>query len=94
MTPEKIVSVIEMYKQRLEAEQIPARRIDVNRSFKNCTTREVLSHAHHLCEGACVYAMDPEKFGKANRHLTAIQMCLGFAGWYTLAELMDHNRDR
>ena len=94
MTPEKIVSVIEMYKQRLEAEHIPAKRIDTNRSFKNCTTREILSHAHYLCEGVCRYAMDPEKFGKANRHLTAIQMCLGFAGWYTLAELMDHNRDR
>lgn len=34
----------------------------------------------------------PAKYGKANRHLTAIQMCLSFAGLYTLNDLMSHNK--
>jgi len=38
------------------------------------------------------YALDPEKQRKTGSHLTAVQMCLSFAGWYTLEELMCHNR--
>jgi hypothetical protein len=38
------------------------------------------------------YAKDPGKEGKTNRHFASIQMCLSFAGWYTLEELKSHNR--
>ena len=92
MSGEKIVAVIEMYEMRLRAEKVPKMRIDPRCTFGGVTESELLEHAHYLCEGAKGYARDPAKYGKANRHLTAIQMCLSLANWYTLAELMEHNR--
>jgi len=92
MTPEKIISVIEMYERRLHEEGILKGRIDPHRTFGDLTKSELLSHAYFLCDGVKIYAQDPEKRRKTGSHLTAIQMCLSFAGWYTLEELMDHNR--
>ncbi len=53
-----------------------------------------MTHAHYLYDDIKEFAMDPQKQRKAGSHLTAIQMCLSFAGWYTLQEIMDHNRPR
>ncbi len=92
MTPEKIVSVIEIYERRLKTGGIPKRRMSIQRTFGNLSSAEALAHAYSLCDGAKEYAHDPEHQGKANRHLTAIQMCLSLANWYTLGELMEHNR--
>lgn len=62
------------------------------RTFASLSNYELLSHAHFLIDGAKEYARNPEKQRKAGSHLTAIQMCLSFAGWYTLEDLMNHNR--
>jgi len=92
MTPQKIISVIEMYEKRFHAENIPKIRMDPKRTFESLTREERLAHAHFLCDGVKKYALDPEKQRKTGSHLTAVQMCLSFAGWYTLEELMCHNR--
>ncbi len=92
MTPEKIISTIEMYEHRLVGENIPKIRIDPKRTFASLSRAETLAHAHYLCDGVKEYAKDPQKQRKTGSHLTAIQMCLSFIGWYTLEELMDHNR--
>ncbi len=92
MTTEKILSVIQMYEKRLVAEGIPKTRIDIKRTFGSLTKPEILAHAHFLIDGVKEYAKDPEKKRKTGSHLTAIQMFLSFAGWYTLEELMHHNR--
>jgi hypothetical protein len=92
MKGQKIIEVIEAYERRLSAAGIPKKRMDPNRTFQRLSPEELLAHAYHLCGGAKEYAADEARLGKANRHLTAIQMCLSFAGWYTLAELMEHNR--
>ena len=92
MTAEKIISVIEMYEKRLREADVPKVRMDPRRTFQSLTQEEMLAHAHFLCDGAKKYATDPEKQRKAGSHLTSIQLCLSFAGWYTLQELMDHNR--
>lgn len=92
MTPAKIISVIEKYEARLQATGLLPQRMDPARTFGELTPTELLAHAYFLCEGAKKYAKDPLKQRKAGSHLTAIQMCLGFVGWYTLAELMEHNR--
>ncbi len=76
----------------LENEDIEPRRIDVSRTFGDCTPFELRCHALYLCEGLVELTNDPDKYGKANRHLTAIQMILSFLNIYTLSELMDHNR--
>ena len=94
MTPEKICAVIEMYERELVDHLIPKRRISPSRSFAWASQTDLLAHAHFLCADAKVYAKNPEKYGKANRHLTAIQMCLSFATWYTLEELMEHNSSK
>lgn len=92
MDAHTIVLVISMYEERLQKEHVPKQRIDPKRTFQTTSTEERLMHAHYLCGGAKQFALDPERQGKANRHLTAIQMCLSFAGWYTLEDLMNHNR--
>ena len=92
MKPEKIIAVLTMYEDRLCEEGIPKLRMDPSRTFKSLDDHEILAHAHFLIEGAKEYALNPEKRGKTGRHLASIQMCLSFAGWYTLQELMDHNK--
>ncbi len=92
MTAEKIILVIEMYELRLRNASVPKVRMDPKRTFASLHTREMLSHAHYLCEGVKELAKDPDKLRKTGSHLTVVQMCLSFAGWYTLQELMDHNR--
>lgn len=87
-----MISIIEMYEKRLRAAGIPKVRMDPKRTFGSLAREEMLAHAHFLCDGVKEYAMNPEKQRKAGSHLTAVQMCLSFAYWYTLEELMDHNR--
>ncbi len=94
MTPQKILEVVRTYEARLVAEGVPKKRISANLSFGVCNTQELLAHAHYLCEGvrnngAVQNSYKPDK---ANWDFAAIQMCLSFANWYTLAELMEHNR--
>jgi hypothetical protein len=89
MNPERMKFVCKMYIQHLETENIPMIRMPVNRHPQ--TTTEMLSHAHYLLDGIVKLADNPEKFGKANRHLGSAQTLLWVAGLYTLQELMDHN---
>lgn len=91
MTPQKIAQVVQLYSALLQKEGIIPRRIDLNSSFANKSQRELLAHASYLCEQLPSFVFVEDKFGKANRHLTAIQMCLSFAGCYTLNELRVHN---
>ncbi len=91
MTPERIVSIVESYEELLTRRNVPKIRMDQERTFGSLNSDEILAHAHFLCEGAKKYAMNPEQQGKANRHLTAIQMCLSFADIFSLEDLMDHN---
>jgi len=55
-------------------------------------TGQMLAHAHFLLDGVEEYARDPEKKGKTGRHLGSLQTLLWVARWYTLEELMQHNR--
>lgn len=92
MSPEKILSVIETYEERLVTEKVPKIRIDPKRTFSSLSNDEILAHAHYLIDGVKEYARTPNKAGKTGRHFASMQMCLSFAGWYTLEELMNHNR--
>jgi|SRR3989344_3032521 len=92
MTPEKIISIIEKYEEELARYNAERKRVKTSWTFRDAPRACVLDHAYYLCTGAKEFARDPERQGKANRHFAAIQMCLSFAGWYTLEELMNHNR--
>ncbi|MEN9613723.1 MAG: hypothetical protein RLZZ347_30 [Candidatus Parcubacteria bacterium] len=95
MTTAKILSVVALYRARFEKEGIPKIRMNPDtcpRSKDTGGKREMLAHAHYLLDGIAKYAQDPEKVGKTGRHLGSAQMLLWCAGWYTLTELMDHNR--
>lgn len=92
MTPEKIISVIEMYEARLQAAGVPKLQMDKSKNFGQLSRDDLLAHAHFLCAGVKLYAKNTSQQRKAGSHLTAVQMCLSFAGWYTLGELMEHNR--
>ncbi len=91
MTPEKIISLIEMYETLLKKRGVRKIRMDENRAFGSLKYHERLSHAHFLCDGVKEFIKD-SKISKANRHLASIQMLLSFAGVFTLEELMNHNR--
>ena len=92
MDGQHIISVIEMYEAQLVVAGVPKIRMDENGYFRDLNSEDSLAHAHFLCEGVKKLALDPNKQRKAGSHLTAVQMCLSFAGWYTLGELMEHNR--
>lgn len=92
MTPEKIISVIEMYEKRLQEAGVPKVRMNPKLTFADLSKEELLAHAHFLTDSVREYAKLPDKQRKTGSHLTAIQMCLSFAGWYTLEDLMNHNR--
>jgi len=91
MTPDKILAVAQTYSTILQAQGISPARIDPSCSFSTQTNSSLLQHALYLCVGIAEFAGDPDKIGKANRHLAAAQMCLSFAGLYTLDELCRHN---
>ncbi len=91
MTPEKIVSIADMYIERLRGRGFFPVRMEVGRTFQSLTRTELLAHAYYLCENVKKLAVNPEEQGKARRHLSAAQMCLSFAGWYTLRQMMEHN---
>ena len=92
MTPQKIIATIEQYEQELAALGVPRKRMDPNRTFASLSREEMLMHAHYLCSGVKEYALDLQKQRKAGSHLTSVQLCMSFAGLYTLQELMDHTR--
>lgn len=91
MKRNKILAITREYVQKLKEAGISPSRFPTNRSFNTATLDEILSHAHYLaCNLQNIHSQT--QYGKLNRHFTAIQMCLSFAGWYTLDELMQHNR--
>ena len=92
MMPTKILSIVDVYTLRLLESGVTAKRIDVRKSFAQLNTPETLAHALYLCENIRSFVHDTKKVGKSGRHLASIQMCLSFAGWYSLEEVMEHNR--
>lgn len=92
MTPEKIIAVVETYEKLLTQQGVAKVRLAEHRTFKSASEEELLEHAHYLCEGTKVLARDPEKRRRVGSHLTVIQMCLSFAGWYTRGEIMKHSK--
>lgn len=92
MTPKKIVEVARFYLDQLYIQDVVPVRMDPTRTFGSLTPSEHLSHAAHLICNVLMY-IDENKVGKAMRHLSAAQMNLSCANWYTLRELMDHNRE-
>jgi hypothetical protein len=90
VTNKEIVYIVKSYDKNLTALGIKPKRINTNKSFgfyKNSPCR-LLQHAKYLCG---IFESHTDT-GKINRHLTAIQMVLSFAGVYTLDELMHHNK--
>jgi hypothetical protein len=92
VTTKKILEVVQGYRFVLEYLGIPKMRMDQTKTLAELTRFGLLCHAHWLLDGVEKYAQDPKKIGKTGRHLASVQMCLSFAGLYTLEELMDHNR--
>lgn len=92
MTPEKIREVVLAYQTQLTEMDVKPARIDPTRKFGECSADELLSHAAFACINTLKFIENPDKLGKANRHLTVIQMCMSFANIYTLEDLMNHNR--
>lgn len=94
MDPHKILAQTKRYDEQLAAEGVIPARTDPTRTFGSLSRAELLAHARYLAQGIPAFVDDPGKWGKANRHYTALQMCLSFADRYTLQDLMEHNRPR
>ena len=90
MRTEKIRHVIALYQQRFRAEGILKRRTNLTAPF--VSRDDMLAHAHYLTDGILEYAGNPDKVGKTGRHLGSLQTLLMVAGWYTLEEVMHHNK--
>ncbi len=93
MNVARISANVDAYRKLLEEMQIPAKRLLLERTFASASREELLAHARYLTDHFA--ALDPfSQYGKLNRHLAAIQMCLSFAGVYTLGDLLEHNRPK
>ena len=92
MTTKKVLEVVSLYRRRFEDEGIPKKRMNIKRSLGSLTSADRLAHAHFLLDGIEQYAQQPEQEGKTGRHLASVQMILSFENWYTLEQLMAHNR--
>jgi hypothetical protein len=92
MTKNKIYEVVDMYRKQFEEGGIPKKRMDPNKTLGELSSVDRLAHAHHLLDGIVQYAAEPGKEGKTGRHLASVQMILSFEDWYTLEDLMSHNR--
>lgn len=92
MTPEKVQSVVSLYRQFFFDQNIPKQKMDPKRSLGSLTSLERLMHAHFLLDGIIEYSQNPDQQGKTGRHLASVQMILSFENIFTLEELMDHNR--
>ena len=91
MTPEKILSVVQFYRERFEKEGIVTERMGTDEFFYS--HNQMLSHAYCLLDGVEKFISEGEgMLEKANKHLGSLQTLLWTAGWYTLGELMEHNR--
>lgn len=88
----KILEVAARYRMRFEAENIPKQQMDLKKKLSELSRDEMLAHAHFLLDGIEAYAKARDGEGKCGRHLGFMQAVLSFAGWYSLEELMDHNR--
>lgn len=92
MTREKILAVVAQYRAQFEQRGVPKERMDPTCTLGSLTSEECLAHAHYLLDGVVEYASQSGKEGKTGRHLASVQMILSFENWYTLEELMSHNR--
>lgn len=92
MTPEKIAAVAERYQRMFARKSIEPKRMDTKRTLGSLTPEQQLAHACFLVQMIPVYARDPEKIGKANRHLATVQTILSFRDMFTTDDLMSHNR--
>ncbi|MBL1434110.1 hypothetical protein COB87_000850 [Candidatus Wolfebacteria bacterium] len=92
MELKKILEVVTLYRKQLEEKNIPKKRMDISKTFGEVSSKDRLAHAHWLLDGIVEYANQKNKEGKTGRHLTSVQMILSFENWYTLKELMYHNR--
>ena len=90
MTKKKILAVVELYRERFEAEEIPKIRLGLDDKF--CSRWDMLAHAHYLLDGIVEYVENPEQVGETGRHLGCVQVLLIVCGCYTIREVMNHNR--
>lgn len=94
MTAVQMLGLVGAIEWNLGREQIPKTQVPPKTYFGKLSEKELLAHAHFLCDEVRKHAEDPEHWGKANRLFASLQMCLSFAGWYTLEEMQNMNRPR
>lgn len=90
MRPEKVLSVLQHYKQMFQKEGIIPKRMDIH-SREPLSQKEMLAHAYFLTLHIPEH-ISRGKIRKAMRHLGSLQTLLRTAGWRSLADLMDDNR--
>ena len=92
MTPEQILDRVEQYETRLRKQGVQKQQMNPKRTFASASYTVLLGHALYLCDSVREHLRSPfkNKSENAHRHFSSLQMCLSFAGLYTLEELMDH----
>lgn len=96
MTPEQVVTVVSTYAEKLAKAGVKKESMDPDLTLASLSSQQHLAHAYYLCDGVIKRAQinnaDWADGRKVGSHLTSIQYHLSLAGWYTLEELKDHNR--
>lgn len=93
MTPEKVLEVLDVYEAAFKRSDIGKIQVKFDTRLKGAvqTTLFALMHSHGMIDEMRQFVADG-RMDKVFRWLGFIQGVLWTNGWYTLAELMDHNR--
>lgn len=93
MTPEKVLEVLDLYEAAFARSGIGAgqMKFDIKLSGSVQPTLLALGHCNGLIDDMRRFVAEG-RMDKVFRWLGFIQGVLWTNGWYTLAELMDHNR--
>lgn len=93
MTPEKVLEVLDLYEEAFTRSGIGKIQIkfDSKLSGAVATTLGALAHCHGMIDEMRQFVAEG-RMDKVFRWLGFMQGVLWTNGWYTLAELMDHNR--
>lgn len=92
MTTEKIITVVEMYRKEFEKRGIPKKQMNPKRTFGSLSSGERLEHTHYLLDLIIEHIQRRSDEDKVNRLLASAQTLMSISDWYTLEDLMNHNR--
>lgn len=94
MENNKVLEIVERYRQYFQEEVIPNKKYPHNQTIFFCNANDILFHCHSMLGGVeeFISLADKDKRDRALIRLGFIQCGLWATGHYTVEDLKNHNR--